>query len=111
MVIVLAVVFWMLVFMAATWKFPTKPMAEALVSQLRSIAQEPLPERNDPRFKEWKDVRTRFPAPPGGRFGFTGVDLSRTKPVNAAGAWLWRPMGRGCGLAWGKLRKLRGIKH
>jgi hypothetical protein len=80
-------------------------VAQSLVSQLRLIAQEPLPDRNDPRFKQWKDVRTRFPAPPGGRPGFPGEDLSEEKPVKAAGARLWRPLGRACGLAWGNLQR------
>jgi hypothetical protein len=93
-----------LLFIVATRK-SSNSMSKLLISQLRLIAQEPLPERNDPRFKEWKDIRTRFPAPPGGRFGYPGEDLSPTKPVKAAGAWFWRPLGRLCGLAWGKLRK------
>jgi hypothetical protein len=104
MLVVAAVVFWALLFMAATWK-TSNAMAEPLVSQMRLIAQEPLPNRDDPRFQEWKNIRTRFPAPPGGRAGYPGEDLSQTPPVKAAGAWLWRPVGRACGLAWGKLRK------
>lgn len=102
-VVSICVVFWVLLFLAATRK-SSSSVSKSLVSELRSIAQEPLPERNDPRFKEWKDIRTRFPAPPGGRFGPPGEDLSQTKPVKAAGAWFWRPVGRICGLAWGRLR-------
>ena len=102
--VAVAVVCWMLIFMFARRK-SSDSVAQSLVSQLRTIAQEPLPERNDPRFKEWKDFRTRFPAPPGGRFGFPGEDLSETKPVKAAAAWFWRPLGRVCGLAWGKLQR------
>jgi len=104
MVVTVAVVFWVLLFAVAI-RNSSNAVLESLVSQLRLIAQEPLPERNDPRFKEWKDLRTRFPAPPGGRFGYPGEEMSQTKPVKAAGAWLWRPVGRVCGLAWGKLRK------
>jgi hypothetical protein len=100
MLVVAAVVFWALLFMAATRK-TSNAMAEPLVSQMRLIAQEPLPKPDDPRFKEWKNIRTRFPAPPA---GYPGEDLSQTTPVKAAGAWLWRPVGRACGLAWGKLR-------
>ena len=102
--VVLLVVFFVLVFMFANQK-SWDSVTDSFVSQLRLIAQEPLPERNDPRFKQWKDVRTRFPAPPDGRFGFPGEDLSETKPVKAAGAWIWRPLGRACGLAWGKLQR------
>jgi len=103
LIIVLAVVVWICIFMFANRKSPDS-IAESLVSQLRSIAQEPLPDRNDPRFKEWKDVSTRFPAPPNGRFGLPG-EVSETKPVKAAAAWFWRPIGRACGLAWGKLQR------
>jgi ABC-type transport system involved in cytochrome c biogenesis permease component len=104
MYVVLGVVSWVLLFMFANRK-SSNSVAQSLVSQLRLIAQEPLPDRNDPRFKQWKDIRTRFPAPPGGRFGFPGEDLSEDKPVKAAAAWLWRPVGRACGLAWGKLQR------
>jgi hypothetical protein len=104
MVVMLGVVFWILLFMFANRK-SSDSVAQSLVSQLRIIAQEPLPERNDPRFKQWKDIRTRFPAPPGGRFGFPGEDLSEDKPVKAAAAWFWRPVGRACGLAWGKFQR------
>jgi hypothetical protein len=104
MLITVSLVFWVLLFIVATRK-SSNSISKLLISQLRLIAQEPLPERNDPRFKEWKDIRTRFPAPPGGRFGYPGEDLSPTKPVKAAGAWFWRPLGKLCGLAWGKLRK------
>jgi hypothetical protein len=90
-------------------KRKAEAMADPLVSQLRLIAQEPVPKRDDPRFKEWKDIRTRFPEPAGGRAGFRGRagfpgdDASPAKPIKAAGAWFWRPAGRLCGLAWGKL--------
>jgi hypothetical protein len=104
MFVVLGVVFWILLFMFANRK-SSNSIAQDLISQLRLIAQEPLPDRNDPRFKQWKDIRTRFPAPPGGRFGFPGEDLSETKPVKPAGAWLWRPVGRACGLAWGQFKR------
>jgi ABC-type transport system involved in multi-copper enzyme maturation permease subunit len=104
MIVILAVVFWILLFMFANRK-SSDSVAQSLVSQLRLIAQEPLPDRNDPRFKQWKDVRTRFPAPSGGRFGFPGEDLSETKPIKPAAAWFWRPVGRACGLAWGKLQR------
>jgi hypothetical protein len=104
MCVVLAVVVWVLLFMFANRK-SSNSVAQSLVSQLRLIAQEPLPDRNDPRFKQWKDVRTRFPAPAGGRFGFPGEDLSEDKPVKAAAAWFWRPLGRACGLAWGRLQR------
>jgi hypothetical protein len=80
-------------------------LAEPLVSQLRLIAQEPLPERNDPRFKQWKDIRTRFPAPRTGRVGYPGEDLSPPETVKAAGAWFWRPTGRLAGQLWGQLQK------
>ena len=81
----------------------TEAIAGPLVAQLRLIAQEPLPKRDDPRFKEWKDIQTRFPEPTAGRAGFPGADASAAKPIKAAGAWLWRPAGRLCGWAWGKL--------
>lgn len=35
---------------------------DMIVTEIRDIAQEPLPEANDPRFKKWTDVRTRLPA-------------------------------------------------
>jgi hypothetical protein len=104
MLVTVAMFFWVLLFMAAN-RSSSNSMSKPLVSQMRLIAQEPLPDRNDPRFKAWKDIRTRFPAPSGGRFGYPGEDLSPTKPVKAAGAWVWRPVGRICGLAWGKLQK------
>jgi hypothetical protein len=78
-------------------------MAEPFISQLRSIAQDPLPEQNDPRFKEWKDRRKRFPPVPGGRV--TSPEEAESKPVRAAGMWFWRPAGRAAGLAWGKIRR------
>jgi hypothetical protein len=31
-----------------------------LISEFREIVREPLPDPNDPRFKQW-DVRERFP--------------------------------------------------
>lgn len=94
--VVIGVVLWALIFMAAKAR-QTNSMVEPLVSQLRSIAQDPLPNRDDPRFKEWKDIRTRFPAPPSG-------GLPAANPVKAAGAWFWRPLGRVCGWAWVRLR-------
>ncbi len=78
-------------------------MAQPLTSQLRSIAQEPLPERNDPRFKEWKDIRQRFPAAEGSHQW--PPYIAEAQPIKAAGAWLWRPVGRLSGLAWGNLQK------
>lgn len=99
-----AAVLWVLLFMVATRKY-SNAMAEPLVGQMRLIAQEPLPELNDPRFKQWKDIRTRFPAPIGGRFGHPVEDLLQSEPIRAAGAWFWRPIGRACGLACGRLQK------
>jgi len=107
--VTLAVVFWVLLFMMAIRK-SSDAMGQPLVSQIRWIAQEPLPERHDPRFKEWKDVRTRFPAG-AERVGESGDDSPQVKPVRAAGVWFWRPLGRVCGLAWGKLRKAFGRTH
>jgi hypothetical protein len=104
MCVILFVIFWILLFMFAN-RNSSNSVAQSFVSQLRLIAQEPLPDRNDPRLKQWKDIRTRFPAPPGGRLGFPGEDLSQTEPVKAAAAWFWRPVGRACGLAWGKLQR------
>jgi hypothetical protein len=102
MVITLVIVFWLLIFMYAISE-SSPSMAQPLISQLRSIAQEPLPERNDPRFREWKDVRERFPAADGSRRPASGIpDI---KPIKASGAWFWRPVGRLSGLAWGSLRK------
>jgi hypothetical protein len=110
MVVTVFILFLVLLFMIQARNTPNA-MVEPLVSQLRSIAQEPLPERNDPRFKEWKDIRTRFPAPPEGRTSPASEDLVPTKPVKAAGAWLWRPLGRACGLAWGRLLKAATHRH
>jgi hypothetical protein len=104
MIVVVAVVVWVLVFMFAVRNSPNA-MVEPLIAQLRSIAQEPLPELNDPRFKAWKDIRTRFPAPPGGRHGLTHTDLFPPKPIKASGAWFWPPLGRISGRAWGKMRR------
>jgi hypothetical protein len=101
---------WVMLFVIQS-RNSSKAMVEPLVSQLRSIAQEPLPERNDPRFKEWKDIRTRFPAPPEGRMSPASEDLVPSKPVKAAGAWFWRPLGRACGLAWGRLLRARAHRH
>ncbi len=103
MVVVMAGVLWIFLARLANRNF-YKPVAVSLVSQMRLIAQEPLPGRNDPRFKQWKDLRTRFPAGPGGWLGVPGEEPA-AKPVKAAGTWLWRPVGRICGLAWGNLRK------
>jgi hypothetical protein len=104
--VVLTVVVWVLIFWFAK-RTSSDEIAASFVSHLRSIAQEPLPEINDPRFKEWKDVRTRFPAPSGGRdLFFPREDSSETKPVKAAAAWFWRPVGRICGLAWGKVQRV-----
>jgi hypothetical protein len=102
MVITLCIVFWLLILMYAIGD-GNNSMAQPLVSQLRSIAQEPLPERNDPRFKEWKDIRERFPAAEGTHRW--PPYIPETPPIKAAGAWLWRPVGRLSGLAWGSLRK------
>jgi hypothetical protein len=102
MIITLSILVWVLVWFYATHR-GSPPMADPFVSQLRSIAQEPLPERNDPRFKEWKDLRQRFPPSPEG--GGARARLGENKPVKAAGAWFWRPMGRSCGLAWGKFQR------
>jgi hypothetical protein len=102
MVITLVIVFWLLIFMYAIGD-SASAMAQPLISQLRSIAQEPLPERNDPRFREWKDVRERFPAADGS--DLLARELPDTKPIKAAGAWFWRPVGRLSGLAWGSLQR------
>ena len=103
MLVTVLVVFLLLLFsMTSAWVADS--MTDPLVSQLRAIAQEPLPERNDPRFKLWKDIRTRFPAPPGKRASYSGDDWLKKQPVRAAGAWFWRPVGRICGLGWGKLQ-------
>ena len=101
--VTVAIVLCVLLVMVFSQRKSSEAMADPLVSQLRLIAQEPLPQRDDPRFKEWKDIGTRFPEPAGGRAGFPGEDASPAKPIKAAGAWLWRPAGRLCGLVWGKL--------
>jgi hypothetical protein len=105
MVFILFAVFWVIIFVAFAKRPATEKLAEALVSQLRAIAQEPLPERNDPRFKQWKDVRTRFPGATDGIFGDLSESSSPSRPIKAAGAWLWRPVGRVFGLAWGNVLK------
>ena len=97
MVVTLLAVFCLLLIIASNVQARSE-VADSLVAQLRSIAQEPLPRHNDPRFKQWKDVRTRFPASSDG-----GEDASTTKRVKAAGAWLWKPLGRLAGLACGKV--------
>ena len=101
--ITLSVLTWLLLMLYAVNKSHPS-MADLLVSQLRSIAQEPLPERNDPRFKEWKDVRQRFPSAPGFETA-TRIEPDETKPIKAAGAWFWQPLGRMSGLALGKLQR------
>jgi hypothetical protein len=106
MVVVLVLVFIVLMAVAFGPKMNTDQMLEPLINKMRSIAQEPVPERSDPRFKQWKDVRTRFPAPPGGRYGFPGADFARVKPVKAIGGRFWRTIGRFCGLAWRELRNV-----
>ena len=106
MLIVQAVVIWLLLFMATKRK-SFRALEASLVSQLRLIAQEPLPEHNDPRYQQWQDVRTRFPEPPGGRAGFPGEALTPEKPVKASGAWLWRPLGKVCGRVWGRVRRAK----
>src|SRR5262249_55168298 len=69
MMATLLVAFFVLLVMIQT-RNSTNAIAQPLVSQLRAIAQEPLPEHNDPRFKQWKDIRTRFPAPVGGGMSY-----------------------------------------
>jgi len=49
-----------LLFLAFGWKRPEKICAH-FVKEFRWIAQQPLPERNDPGFKKWKDVSQPFP--------------------------------------------------
>jgi hypothetical protein len=49
-----------LLFFAFGWKRPEK-ICTNFVKEFRWIAQQPLPERNDPGFKEWKDVSEPFP--------------------------------------------------
>ena len=105
---------WVVVFFYAKQYGPNE-MAEPFISQLRSIAQDPLPQQNDPRFKEWKDVRKRFPAAAGGRIG-PQEEAMEGKAIRATGAWFWRPVGRVTGLAWGKVRRavlkrLNGHSH
>ncbi len=45
---------------AATAQFSPNKMRQRLIAELRSIAREPLPATQDPRFKKW-DVRQRLP--------------------------------------------------
>jgi hypothetical protein len=94
---------------------------QRLISQLRSIAQEPVPEKNDPRFKIWKvQPWTRFPAPPGTTFDQPEKHLMHgwvwdhrsgrwtgpEKEVRALGGGFWRAIGRRSGFAWRQLRRL-----
>ena len=101
MVITLTVMAWLLILMHAASE-SSASIAEALVSQLRSIAQEPLPERNDPRFKLWKDVRQRFPSADG---LYVPPESSDSRPIKSSGAWFWRPVGRVTGLVWGTVSR------
>jgi ABC-type transport system involved in cytochrome c biogenesis permease component len=39
----------------------TDGMRELLIKEMRSLAQEPVPDSKDPRFKKWKDMTRRFP--------------------------------------------------
>lgn len=76
---------------------------ESLINQLRLIAQEPVPERHDPRFKKWKDIGTRFPAREGERFG-------QKRPPQGIYEVLSADLGRVMGLAWGKLWRMIKIR-
>ena len=59
--VTVAIVLWVLLMILFS-KRKAEAMVDPLVSQLRLIAQEPVPKRDDPRFKEWKDIGARFPA-------------------------------------------------
>jgi hypothetical protein len=102
MFVSVAAAFWVVMFILANLR-TASVMEEPFISQIRSIAQEPLPERNDPRFKQWKDIRKRFPTRIEGWFERSDEDLP-SKPIRAAGVWFWRPLGRVCGIVWGKFR-------
>jgi ABC-type Na+ efflux pump permease subunit len=39
-------------------------LRERFINEMRSIAQEPVPDPKDSRFKEWKDMDQRFPGSP-----------------------------------------------
>jgi hypothetical protein len=41
------------------WPFEVR---ENLIREMRAIGQTPVPAADDPRFKQWKDVRQAFPA-------------------------------------------------
>lgn len=98
--VVVSVVFWLLIFVIASG-FGPDSTADSLVIYLRPLARTPLPERNDPRFKQWKDARQLFP----GLLREASGGREPSKPIKAAGAWFWRPVGRVCGLAWGTAKK------
>jgi ABC-type Na+ efflux pump permease subunit len=44
-------------------EFPRGLMQSQLIAEMRSIAQDPVPDPKDPRWKKWKDMTERFPAP------------------------------------------------
>ena len=99
MVVVLCAVVWVLVFTLASQR-SSDAASRLFAAELRFIAQQPLPEHTDPRFKEWPDLLKPFP------FSDTTGKVDEQKhQVKAAGAWLWRPLGRMGGRAWANLQK------
>jgi ABC-type transport system involved in multi-copper enzyme maturation permease subunit len=61
LVVVIGIVMIVLIVSAFT-RFDPKSFDKRVIQEMRGIAQQPIPGRDDPRFKKWKNVREPFPA-------------------------------------------------
>ncbi|HEY5912293.1 MAG TPA: ABC transporter permease [Verrucomicrobiae bacterium] len=61
-VIIVALILMIVLLVAAFTRGEPSKLYGQMAEQMRRIAQQPVPERDDPRFKQWKNVRDPFPA-------------------------------------------------
>jgi hypothetical protein len=60
--IVVVLIIGVIVMLVIFGRFDENVIRDNLRYEMRRIAQEPLPDRDDPRFKKWKDIKQPFPA-------------------------------------------------
>jgi hypothetical protein len=59
--VVLVLVIGVVVMLVIFGRFDENNVPDMLRYEMRSIAQQPVPDRDDPRFKKWKDIKQPFP--------------------------------------------------
>lgn len=54
--------FGVVVLLGSLIRWGGNPLENAIAAAMRAIAQQPIPDPQDPRFRKWKDIRQPFPA-------------------------------------------------